>query len=589
MVLDQLLSLNIYKGTFRIIFSLLLRSTYPQNQQMLDLDDRSFHQRIKLLQFFVAMAVLLNFSGLFVTIIGPDGALYASIAKTMVLKNNFAELFVDGRDWLDKPHFPFWMAAISFKLFGFQTWAYKLPAVLFSMMAVAYTYKLARLFYTKETGLWAALILLTAQHLVISDMDVRAEPYLTGLIIGSVYHFFKAQDKNWFRQLLIGSLWAACAVMTKGIFALIPVFGAIAISLAIVKNWKMLFNFRWLIAIGMVLVFMIPELWCLYLQFDSHPEKVIFEQTNVSGIRFFFWDSQFGRFFNTGPYKKAGGDPSFFIHTTLWAFLPWSVLLIFSVVDFISNKTNRIRQQDWVCISGAGLALLVLSASQFQLPHYVVIIFPFYAILVANYITRLESIKAIKLTNAIQTGLSFLLLGLSIVVHILFKPALPSYLLLSILAILLLIMLLPKYSEERYIPLFRTAAVIMFINVYFNLAYYPTLTMYQGDSQAAFWLNKHNPQKLPVVKVVNNFSYAIDFYSDEIIHDHWLGEEHKLPNKPYYVYGTQESLDDLAKQGIVMEQVKSFATYRITRMKLKFLNHKTRKEAVETAKIVLVR
>lgn len=587
--MDQLLSLNIYKGTFRIIFSLLLRSTYPQNQQMLDLDDRSFHQRIKLLQFFVAMAVLLNFSGLFVTIIGPDGALYASIAKTMVLKNNFAELFVDGRDWLDKPHFPFWMAAISFKLFGFQTWAYKLPAVLFSMMAAAYTYKLARLFYTKETGLWAALILLTAQHLVISDMDVRAEPYLTGLIIGSVYHFFKAQDKKWFLHLLIGALWAACAVMTKGIFALIPVFGAIAISLAIVKNWKMLFNFRWLIAIGMVLVFIIPELWCLYLQFDSRPEKVIFEQTNVSGIRFFFWDSQFGRFFNTGPYKKAGGDPSFFIHTTLWAFLPWSVLLIFSVVDFIRNKTNRIRQQDWVCISGAGLALLVLSASQFQLPHYVVIIFPFYAILVANYITLLESIKAIKLTNAIQTGLSFLLLGLIIVVHILFKPALPSYLLLAILAILFLIVLLPKYSEERYIPLFRTAAVIMFINVYFNLAYYPTLTMYQGDSQAAFWLNKNNPQKLPVVKVVNNFSYAIDFYSDEIVHDHWLGEEQKLPNKPYYVYGTQESLDDLAKQGIVMEQVKTFATYRITRMKLKFLNHKTRKEAVETAKIALVR
>jgi 4-amino-4-deoxy-L-arabinose transferase-like glycosyltransferase len=588
-MLDQLLSLNIYKRALRIIFSLLLRSTYPQNQQMLDLDDHSFNQRKKLLQFFVAMAVLLNFSGLFVTIIGPDGALYASIAKTMVLKNNFAELFVDGRDWLDKPHFPFWMAAISFKLFGFQTWAYKLPAVLFSMMAAGYTYKLAKLFYTKETGLWAALILLTAQHLVISDMDVRAEPYLTGLIIGSVYHFFKAQDKKWFWQLLIGSLWAACAVMTKGIFALIPVFGAIAISLAVVRNWKMLFNFRWLIAMGMVLVFIIPELWCLYLQFDSRPEKVIFEQTNVSGIRFFFWDSQFGRFFNTGPYKKAGGDPSFFIHTTLWAFLPWSVLLIFSVIDFIRYKTNRIRQQDWVCISGAGLALLVLSASQFQLPHYVVIIFPFYAILVANYITRLESIKTIKLTNAIQTGLSFLLLGLIIVVHILFKPALPSYLLLSILAILLLIMLLPKYSEERYIPLFRTAAVIMFINIYFNLAYYPTLTTYQGDSQATFWLNKHNPEKLPVVKVVNNFSYAIDFYSDQIVHDHWLGEELKLPNKPYYVYGTQESLDNLAKQGIVMVTVKSFETYRITRMKLKFLNHKTRKEAVETAKIVVVK
>lgn len=556
---------------------------------MLDIDDQDSSQRIKLLQLFIALGVLLNFSGLFVTIIGPDGALYASISKTMVIRNNFAELFVDGRDWLDKPHFPFWMAAISFKLFGFQTWAYKLPAVLFSMIAARYTYKLAKLFYTREIGLWAALILLTAQHLILSDMDVRAEPYLTGLIIGSVYHFFKSQDKKWFWHLLIGSLWSACAVMTKGIFALIPVFGAIAISLAIMKNWKMLFNFRWLLAIVMVMVFILPELWCLYIQFDTHPEKLVFGQTNVSGIRFFFWDSQFGRFFNTGPYKKAGGDPTFFIHTTLWAFLPWSVLLVFSVVDFIRDKSKRLRQEDWVCICGAGLALLVLSASQFQLPHYVVIIFPFYAIITAQYIVRLNKIKEIKATNVIQNGILVLLVGLIIVIHILFKPELSLFLIGLLLTTLVLIALVPKHAHARYIPLFRTVAVIVFINLYFNLAYYPTLTAYQGDSQAAFWLNKHNPQKLPVVKVTNNFSYAIDFYSDKIVHDYWPGEESRLPKPPYYLYGNQESLDEMAKRGINMQPVQNFETYRITRMKLKFLNAKTRKEAVGTAYIVLVR
>jgi 4-amino-4-deoxy-L-arabinose transferase-like glycosyltransferase len=556
---------------------------------MLDIDDQGSLQRIKLLQLFIALGVLLNFSGLFVTIIGPDGALYASISKTMVIRNNFAELFVDGRDWLDKPHFPFWMAAISFKLFGFQTWAYKLPAVLFSMMAAGYTYKLAKLFYTREIGLWAALILLTAQHLILSDMDVRAEPYLTGLIIGSVYHFFKSQNKKWFWHLLIGSLWAACAVMTKGIFALIPVFGAIAISLVIMKNWKMLFNFRWLLAIVMVMVFIIPELWCLYLQFDTHPEKLIFGQTNVSGIRFFFWDSQFGRFFNTGPYKKAGGDPTFFIHTTLWAFLPWSVLLVFGIVDFIRDKSKRLRQEDWVCICGAGLALLVLSASQFQLPHYVVIIFPFYAIITAQYIVRLNKIREIKMTNAIQNGILVLLVALIILIHILFQPKVPPYLLLLLPVPSLLMFLISKRTQGRFMPLFRTAGIILFINLYFNFAYYPTLTTYQGDSQAAFWLNKHNPQKLSVVKVVNNFSYAIDFYSDKIVHDYWPGEEARLPKPPYYFYGNQESLDEMTKRGINMQPIQSFETYRITRMKLKFLNVKTRKEAVETTQIVLVR
>jgi 4-amino-4-deoxy-L-arabinose transferase-like glycosyltransferase len=556
---------------------------------MFDLGDQSSLQRIKLLQFCILMAVLVNLSGLFVTIIGPDGALYASIAKTMVMKNNFSELFVDGRDWLDKPHFPFWMAAISFKLFGFQTWAYKLPAILFSLLAARYTYKLAKLFYTKEVGLWAALILLTAQHLIISDMDVRAEPYLTGLIIGSVYHFFKSQDKKWFWHLVIGSMWAACAVMTKGIFALIPVFGAIAISLVIMKNWKVLFNFRWLLAIIMVLIFISPELWCLYLQFDSHPEKVVFDQTNVSGIKFFFWDSQFGRFFNTGPYKKAGGDLTFFIHTTLWAFLPWSVLLCFGVVDFIRDKTRRLRQQDWVCICGAGLALLVLSASQFQLPHYVVIIFPFYAIITAQYVVSVQKEKEFKLAKAIQTGVLFLLVALIVLIHSLFRPNLSFFTIVSLVAMLLVIVQIPKYTTGRFQVLYRTAAVIVFINIYFNLAYYPTLTTYQGDSQAALWLNENNPQNIPVVKVVNNFSYAIDFYCKNQVHDYWLGEEKKLPKGPYYLYGNKESLDNAAKQGILMEPVKSFDTYRITRMKLKFLNAKTRKEAVETAQIVLVK
>src|SRR4051812_13416805 len=92
----------------------------------------------------IALAVLLNFSGLFVTIIAPDGALYATIAKTMVLNNNYTDLFAEGRNWLDKPHFPFWIIALSFKCFGFSTWAYKLPAILFLMLGARYTYLLAK-------------------------------------------------------------------------------------------------------------------------------------------------------------------------------------------------------------------------------------------------------------------------------------------------------------------------------------------------------------------------------------------------------------------------------------------------------------
>ena len=167
------------------------------------MEDTLRKERKQWLYGFIGIAIFVNFCGLWVTIMGPDGALYASIAKTMVVNNNFSDLMVEGKDWLDKPHFPFWMAAISFKLFGINTWAYKLPALLFVLMGAGYTYKFAKHLYHKEVGLWAVLILLTAMHLMISNNDVRAEPYLTGLIIAAVYHFYKALGNQWFWHLLV--------------------------------------------------------------------------------------------------------------------------------------------------------------------------------------------------------------------------------------------------------------------------------------------------------------------------------------------------------------------------------------------------
>ena len=148
--------------------------------------DHTTSNSYRWLYLFIFFAVPVNFSGLFVTIIGPDGTLYATIAKTMALHRDYVNIYVSGADWLDKPHFPFWVTALFFNLFGIHTWSYKLPGILFMMMGAVYTYKFAHRLYNKEIALWSVLILLTAEHIIISNNDVRAEPYLTGLIIASV-------------------------------------------------------------------------------------------------------------------------------------------------------------------------------------------------------------------------------------------------------------------------------------------------------------------------------------------------------------------------------------------------------------------
>jgi len=551
----------------------------------------SAEQHTKWLYFFIGIAVLINFSGLFVTVMGPDGALYGSVAKTMALHNNFADLYAQGKDWLDKPHFPFWITAVFFKLFGATTWAYKLPGIFFILLAASYTYCLGRDLYSKITGLWAALILLTAQHVIICTMDVRAEPFLTALIIASVFHFYKCMGKKWFLHLLVASIFAACAVMTKGIFALIPIAGAVGGELLMTRNWKMVFNFRWLLALVFILIFILPELYTLYVQFDLHPEKVVFGHQHTSGIRFFFWDSQFGRFFNTGPIKKSSGDPTFFLHTILWAYLPWCLLFYTAMYQFFRQHFRQPKLAEWYCVSGSLLTLLVFSISKFQLPFYIVIVFPFFSIICAQYLLNVKLESSVKAIRIAQTIVGSLIVLLVIVLHYFFRPGNLGVLtvLLLVLTIVLFIAVSKTAVNGRFKIFFQCCTVVFLVNLYFNLAYYPALLKYQADSEAAFWINTHNPQHLPVVQTRIGFGYGLDFYMNGPLYFLHPGEENLLPPKPYLLYGEKEFLDQYIPGAASIKPLKTFDSYRISRLKAKFLNHVTRKETLFKTEFLLVK
>lgn len=543
------------------------------------------------LYFFIGMAALLNCSGLFVPVMGPDGALYASIAKTMAQHNNFTDLFVQGQDWLDKPHFPFWVTAGFFKIFGPTTWAYKLPGVLFVFLAAAYTYKLAKALYNKEVALWAVLILLTAQHIIICTMDIRAEPYLTGLIMASVYHFYKSLNKQWFLHLLMACVFAACAVMTKGIFALIPIGGAVAGELLVKKDWKMVFNFRWVVAVIFILLMIIPELFTLYMQFDLHPEKTVFGHQHVSGLKFFFWDSQFGRFFNNGPIKKNSGDPTFFLHTILWAYLPWSLVLYAAIYQFFRKHFKQPKQAEWYCITGSLLTLLVFSVSKFQLPFYIVIVFPFFSILCAQYLCGLQSEKTLKIIRGTQIVIGTAMVLVVILLQCFFNPA--NFTLLTIFLLLLPVMvffyIISSSLPGKFKILYQTCAIVFFVNLYFNCAYYPRLLKYQADSEAAFWINANNPTNLPVVQTRIGFGFALDFYTHAPMFFQRNDGASILPPTPYLLYADTDVIEQYIKEGKVIKRLKSFESYRITRLKGAFLNQSTRKGTLTTTEVVLVK
>ena len=537
----------------------------------------------KLLLYYclLGLAFLAHLSGLMNDVFISDSALYASIAKEMALSNNFLDLTYDGMDWLDKPHFQFWITAISYKIFGINTVAYKLPAIGFTLLALVYTFKLARELYNRETALLAVLILATAQHLILSNNDVRAEPILTGLIIASIYHYHRLVLQYRWDHLLWASLFAALAMMTKGLFALIPIAGAVTGEILYKKRYKLIWNSRWLLSGLLIILFITPEIYALYHQFDSQPEKVVFGRTGVSGIRFFLWDSQFGRFFNTGPITGSG-DPLFFFHTLLWAFLPWSMAMYYAFFKkIIRNGIQADLNAEFYTISGSLLALLVFSLSRFQLPHYTNIIFPLLAILTADWIymaARGREIRYYKITQYLIIGL---LVALLVAIHILFRPrgiSVTAILALSITGLLILVFLRHR-MERKWKIFYQSAFLIILVNFYLNLVFYPELLKYQSGSSAASYANQQLPEY--EIRTLGVLSFTIHFHAENKVRDRKIPELKKeLSEKEYLIFTSEPYLDSLRMSDINYSIVSEFDHYHTTMVSGTFLNHKTRKESL---------
>ena len=81
------------------------------------------------LSLLIAFALALHGLVLFFPTVYSDAVVYAMLAKNIAVSGDWVNLIFLGQDWLDKPHLPFWLTAMSFKIFGISSFAYLLPGV----------------------------------------------------------------------------------------------------------------------------------------------------------------------------------------------------------------------------------------------------------------------------------------------------------------------------------------------------------------------------------------------------------------------------------------------------------------------------
>lgn len=533
--------------------------------------------------FYVLLTVgiAINASGLFLEILEPDSALYASIAKRIAINNDWINLYGDGHDWLDKPHFPFWMAALSFKIFGVNAFAYKLPSFIAWLIGIRYTYLITKVIYNDGIARVTVIIYITALHGVLENFDVRAEGYLTALIIAATYYILKTKEKAKLVNYLLAAFCSACAIMTKGIFVLFTIWGGFALYWLVTRQWKQFVDYKiWLIVL-LTFVFTFPELYSLYVQFDMHPEKVVFGPTHVSGIRFFFWDSQFGRFFNTGPIKGEG-DPFFFLHTLLWAFLPWSIILYTAVIRlFVRRRNENASNRIYIIYGSAAITFCLFSLSKFQLPHYIIIIFPQLAIITAHGLMLLFNSKKLAKGISIAQGVVLvitIIASIALMILTQFKG-------LYLVAVLIIVSGCFIFYQYRQVTIrnivLKGFSAFAILHLFLNVVFYPQLLQYQSGMLAGKWLKEQRYSERLAMYKTN--SYSLEFYApvnvDRLQTDHSL--DSCIAKGNIILYTTKQDAAELAGSGYKVQLLKEYAFYPVSRLTLPFLNYKTRSRELQ--------
>ena len=530
----------------------------------------------------MGLALVVYGVGMLIPIMEIDGAIYANISMIMHDTGNYRDIIYNNADWLDKPHFQFWITALFYKIFGVGTLGYKVPAILFSLLAVWYTFLFGRKFYSNMHGSIAALMLIISQHFILSSHDVRAEPYLTGLTIFSLYYFASWLKDKSFTQLLLGSLGLGILLMTKGLYTIIPIATAIGLSLFYKKQWKDIFHWQWLIVGFLTLIFTMPTLYSYYVQFDMHPEKVIFGKTGVSGISFFFWDSQWGRFTNTGPIQGAG-DPTFFLHTLLWAFAPWAFLAYFALYNKTKKLIKSTNKRENYTYFGFIVIFLIFSASKFQLPHYLVPIFPMLAILTTDTLISFgknqKFLKTFNYIHLLSIILIFLIVPLLQVVFFDHAPTADTIIFLAFCIALIVFIYVGQNNIMKKI-IFPVALSVLSVNYYLSRNFYPELLRYQSESEAAFYIKKH---QLPVNDVVtyDNNQIIMDVYLHHLVPQYLIDfpNQEVLQNK--FVFISKRGLEALDKGNISWELLETFDDFHVTTLNPEFLNKQTREGTLE--------
>lgn len=526
---------------------------------------------------FALVGLVYVLGAIFIDVLEVDAAQYASISLEMLKNGSYLEVYHRGADYLDKPPLLFWLGALFYNVFGVNHFVYRIPTMLSTALGAYSTFALAKRFYSKEVGVLAALILVSSQAFFLHNHDVRTDTLVTNFSIFTIWQLYVyIKDAKWL-NLFVGFFGMALAMMSKGPIGLMVPVLALGGHLLYKRDWNTIFKWQWLVGLLWMGLLLLPMLIGLINQYGAH------------GPYFFFWLQSFGRL--TGENVWDNNPDAFFLyHSFLWEFLPWMFIAYFGVFVSIYRaiKVKKFKTTELVTLAGFVLPFIALSQSHFQLPHYILVVFPLAAITTSKTIVEISQgvfrkgvVTTFKIT---QWFILLLMVSAGVLVAGYIFP-MNSFVLWLFFFLFSTVGFMLVLKGEGFIQqaIYPSVFVVIALNLVLNVHFYPNLATYQTGRQVADFIALNKIPKADVYFTGATLEHGADFYSNHLITciaadkvDSVLQAKDEI-----WLCADKEGMKNLNISALPIKNMAKLDGYHVTALTATFLRPETRNNVLE--------
>ena len=265
----------------------------------------------------------------------PTEARYADIARIMAETGDWITPYFNyGVPFWGKPPLSFWSQAISFKLFGINEFAPRLPSWLVTLAIVGLVYRVVCAFVDRSTAILACIIFFSFMLSFALSGAVLTDTYLTLSVTLSLVAFHMVvirQPGYWGYGFFVGLV---IGLLSKGPIAVVLILGPIGLWLLLDrKRWQTLTLLPWIPGLAITVLLSLP--WYIAAEIKT-----------PGFLKYFIIGEHFYRFVDPGWNGDLYGSAHRHVKGFIWvlwlaASFPWGIIALIAVAKRLARTATR--------------------------------------------------------------------------------------------------------------------------------------------------------------------------------------------------------------------------------------------------------